>query len=162
MPSAGLLTLTMAEPILSTVNGVLGPAAGAVLPARSVAVPAASEMPSVPLPVRIVSVTVRVVPVPVTPIEAVTVPVAFTVMSPAESVLALKFASAYVTVYVTDPEATMVADGAPMETVGGVLSTVNVAPLVGAAVITFPARSVPVLKAIVAVPLPAPTTYDPL
>ena len=56
----------------------------------------------------------------------------------------------------------MAADGAPMATVGGVLSTVNVDPLVGAAVITFPARSVPVLKATVAVPLPAPTTYEPV
>ena len=50
------------------------------------------------------------------------------------------------------------ADGAPMDTVGAVLSTVNVAPLVGAAVITFPARSVPVLIGTVAVPLPALTT----
>ena len=57
---------------------------------------------------------------------------------------------------------TRVADGAPMDTVGGVLSTVKVAPLVGAAVITFPARSVPVLKATVAVPLPAPTVYEPV
>src|SRR5438552_1661143 len=149
----------MAGPLLSTVNGVLV-AAGAALPARSVAVPAASEKPSVPLPAMLESVTVRVVPVPVTPIEAVAVPVAFTVMLPAESVLALKFASAYVTVYVTDPEVTMVADGGPMETVGGVLSTVKVAPLVGAAVITFAARSVPVLRTTVAVPLPAPTTND--
>src|SRR5438093_4142987 len=56
----------------------------------------------------------------------------------------------------------MVADGALIVTVGGVLSTVNVDPLVGAAVTTFPARSVPVLKATVAVPLPAPTTYEPV
>src|SRR6266516_3972647 len=49
-----------------------------------------------------------------------------------------------------------------IDAVGAVLSTVNVDPLVGAAVIPFPARSVPVLKATVAVPLPAPTTYDPV
>src|SRR5436190_22547656 len=49
-----------------------------------------------------------------------------------------------------------------MDTVGGVLSTVNVEPLVGAAMITFRGRSVPVLKATVAVPSPAPTTYEPV
>ena len=41
--------------------------------------------------------------------------------------------------------------------VGTVLSTVNVAPLVGADVTTFPARSVLALRATVAVPLPEPT-----
>src|SRR5213592_1562151 len=152
----------MAGPPLSTVNVALGPAAGAVLPAVSVAVPAAIEMPSVPLPVMLESVTVRGVPLPVTAIDAVAVPVVFSVISPTASVLELKFVSAYVTVYVTGPELAAVADGAPMDTVGAVLSTVNVAPLVGAEVITFPARSVPVLNATVAVPLPAPTTYDPV
>src|SRR6266702_7846651 len=106
----------MAGPVLSTVNGVLGPAAGAVLPAMSVAVPAAREIPSGPSPVMFDSVTVRVVPVPVTPIDAVAVPVVVGVISLAESVLALKFASAYVTVYVTGPDVTAVADGAPMDT----------------------------------------------
>ena len=46
--------------------------------------------------------------------------------------------------------------------VGAVLSTVKVAPLVGAAVITLPAKSVPVLSATVAVPLPAPTMCVPV
>src|SRR5437899_13039453 len=41
--------------------------------------------------------------------------------------------------------------------VGAVLSTVMVAPLVGAAVTTLPARSVPMLIVTVAVPLPACT-----
>jgi hypothetical protein len=41
--------------------------------------------------------------------------------------------------------------------VGAELSTVNVEPLVGADVIKFPAPSVPVLKAMVDVPSPAPT-----
>src|SRR6266704_660147 len=98
MPSAGGLTLVMAGPLLSTVNGMLGPAAGAVLPARSVAVPAAIEMAIVPSPVMLESVTVRVVPVPDTPIDAVAVRVAFNVMLLAESVLALNAVSAYVTV----------------------------------------------------------------
>ena len=40
---------------------------------------------------------------------------------------------------------------------GTVLSTVNVAPLVGVAVMTFVARSVPTLRATVAVPSPAAT-----
>src|SRR5213083_3709749 len=119
----------MAGALLSTVNVALGPAAGAVLPAVSVAVPAAMEIPRVPLPVRLESVTARVVPVPDTPIDAVAVPVVFSVISPTPSVLALKFGSAYVTVYVTGPELAAVADGAPMDTVGAVLSTVNVAPL---------------------------------
>src|SRR5207247_2018693 len=48
------------------------------------------------------------------------------------------------------------------EIVGAVLSTVKVAPLVGAAVITLPGRSVPVLSATVAVPSPAPTTCVPV
>src|SRR5881396_3778908 len=111
----------MAGPLLSTVNVALGPAAGAVLPAVSVAVPAAIEMPSVPSPVMLESVTVRVVPVPVTAINAVAVPVVFSVILPTTSVLALKFESAYVTVYVTGPERVVVADGAPIDTVGGVL-----------------------------------------
>src|SRR5437667_3089610 len=132
MPSAGLLTLLMAGPVLSTVNGVLGPAAGAALPAVSVAVPARMEIPSVPLPERLQSVTVRVRSEPVTAIDASAVPVLFRVISVADSVLALKLVvSAYVTVYVTGPELALVADGAPMDTVGGVLSTVNVDPLVG-------------------------------
>src|SRR5204863_3375212 len=131
----------MAGPLLSTVNVVLGPAAGAVLPSVSVAVPAAMEVPGGPLPVMLESVTVRDVPVPVTAIDAVAVPVVFSVISPTPSVLALKFESAYVTVYVTGPELAAAADGAPIDSVGGVLSTVNVAPLVGAAVITFPATS---------------------
>src|SRR5205814_6226603 len=112
--------------VLSTVNVALGPAAGALFPAVSVAVPAAMEMPSVPSPVMLDSVTVRVLPVPVTPIDAVAVPVVFSVILPTPSVLALKFASAYVTVYVTGPALVVVADGAPIDTVGAVLSTVKV------------------------------------
>ena len=41
------------------------------------------------------------------------------------------------------------------ETVGAVLSTVTVAPDVGAAVTTFPDASVPTLNANVSVPFPA-------
>src|SRR5436189_262519 len=144
----------MAGPLLSTANVALGPAAGAVLPAVSVAVPAAMEIPRVPLPVMLESVTVRVVPVPDTPIDAVAVPVVFSVISPTASVLELKFVSAYVTVYVTGPALAAVADGAPMDTVGAVLSTVNVAPLVGAELTTLPATSVPMLIVTVAVPPP--------
>lgn len=47
--------------------------------------------------------------------------------------------------------------GAVIERVGAVLSTVNVAPLVGAEVMALPAKSVPVERATVAVPSPAPT-----
>ena len=52
------------------------------------------------------------------------------------------------------------ADGDPqiaMDAVGAVLSTVKVAPLVGVAVTTLPATSVPMLIVTVAVPLPACT-----
>src|SRR5947207_6956071 len=115
------------------------------------------EIPRVPLPVMLESVTVRGVPLPVTAIDAVAVPVVFSVISPTASVLELKFVSAYVTVYETGPDAVAVAEGAPIDTVGGVLSTVNVAPLVGVAVTTFPGRSVPMLIVTVAVPLPACT-----
>src|SRR5437763_755784 len=44
-------------------------------------------------------------------------------------------------------------------TAGGVLSTVNVAPLLGVEVIVLPARSFPVLSETVAVPFPDPTLY---
>ena len=44
-----------------------------------------------------------------------------------------------------------------MVAVGGILSTVKVAPPVGVAVITLVAESVPMPSATVAVPLPAPT-----
>src|ERR1044071_2404601 len=45
---------------------------------------------------------------------------------------------------------------------GAVLSTVKVAPLAGAEVITLPVRSVPVLSATVAVPAPEPTRCVPV
>jgi hypothetical protein len=80
------------------VTVALGPLAGAGLPAVSVAVPDGREIPSEPVPVMFESVTVRVVPVPVTAIDAVAVPVVFSVISVSESVLALKYVSAYVTV----------------------------------------------------------------
>ena len=57
----------------------------------------------------------------------------------------------------TGPRLVDETEGALIATVGGKLSTVKVAPLVGAEVIRLPARSVPVLSATVAVPLPPPT-----
>ena len=70
------------------------------------------------------------------------------------------------TLLMASPELTMVTVAPPFLVtlvaktvfwlVGAVLSTVKVAPLVGAAVMTFPARSVPVLSAIVDVPSTAP------
>src|SRR5438093_906924 len=132
----------MAGPLLSTVNEVLGPAAGAVLPAVSVAVPAAMEMPSVPLPVMLESVTVRVLPRPATPIGA-----------GASAIASLNVA---VSVSVV-PCLTRPAGAYVMAAVGAALSTVKVAPLVGAAVIRFPATSVPMLIVTVAVPVPACT-----
>src|SRR5204862_252992 len=116
----------MAGPLLSTVNVTLV-AVGAGLPAVSVAVPAAREIPSGPSPVMFESVTVRVVPVPVTAIVAVIV------SAPPDRAALGEYVRA---------------------AVGAVLSTVMVAPLVGAAVTTLPARSVPMLIVTVAVPLP--------
>ena len=84
--------------VLSTVKGVLGPAAGAKFPAVSVAVPAATEIPRVPSPVIPETVTVRVVPLPEIPTVAVAVPVLLNVTFPADSVLRLKLMSEYVTV----------------------------------------------------------------
>ena len=76
-------------------------------------------------------------------------------------------AGANQTLLVASPELTMVTVAPPFLVtlaaktvswlVGAVLSTVKVAPLVGAAVTTLPAKSVPVLSATVAVPSPAPT-----
>ena len=97
LPTDGALSVTVGT-VLSTVNVPLGPAAGATFPTVSTAVPAASEIPSVPLPVIPLIVTVRVAPDPVTPTVPFAVPVLFNVMFPTASVLALKFASAYVTV----------------------------------------------------------------
>ena len=90
--------ITTVGALLSTVMVALGPAAGAAFPTVSTAVPAASEIPSVPLPVIPLIVTVRVAPEPVTATLPFAVPVLFNVMFPTVSVLALKFASAYVTV----------------------------------------------------------------
>lgn len=47
--------------------------------------------------------------------------------------------------------------GCVITTVGAVLSTVNVAPELGAEVTTLPDKSVPIDRATVAVPSPAPT-----
>ena len=68
---------------------------------------------------------------------------------------------------VASPELTMVTDEPPLLVtldaktvswfVGVVLSTMKVAPLVGADVIGFPTRSVPVLSDTLAVPSPEPT-----
>jgi hypothetical protein len=112
--------------VLSTRKVVLGPAAAALLPAVSVAVPAAIEIPSVPSPVRLLIVIVRVVPEPVTPTVPLAVPVLLRVTFPVASVLALKFVSVYVTVKLTGPDLDSVAEGAPIATVGPVVSLNNV------------------------------------
>jgi hypothetical protein len=108
--------------VLSTRKVVLGPAAAALLPAVSVAVPAAIEIPSVPSPVRLLIVTVRVTPDPVTPTVPFAVPVLLSVTSPVASVLVLKLISVYVTVKLTGPTLDSVAEGAPIVTVGPVVS----------------------------------------
>src|SRR5438093_1129060 len=97
MLADGAETLTVGA-VLCSVDVALGQAAGARWPAVSLAVPAAIEIAKVPLPVMPEMVTVRVRPLLETPTEPLAVPVAFRVMSAALSVLALKFASAYVTV----------------------------------------------------------------
>ena len=86
--------MLMVGAVVSTWNVLLGPAAGALLPAVSEAVPGAIEIPRVPSPEIPLNVTVRVVPVPASALTvALAVLVLFNVMSLAESVLALKFAS---------------------------------------------------------------------
>ena len=62
----------------------------------------------------------------------------------------------------TGPDLVSATEGALIVTVGGVLSTVKVAPLVGEEVIKLPAKSVPVLNATVAVPFPMPTMCVPV
>ena len=97
LPTDGVPIATVGA-VLSTVIVALGPAAGATFPTVSTAVPAATLIPSVPLPVIPLIVTVRVAPDPDTPTVPFAVPVLSNVMFPTASVLALKFASAYVTV----------------------------------------------------------------
>jgi hypothetical protein len=99
LPVGGLMTVTVGAGVPgATVKVVLALLADAVFPATSLAVPAAMVMPSVPVPVMLLRVTVRVVPEPVTATVPSAVPVLFNVMLPTASVLALKAASAYVTV----------------------------------------------------------------
>src|SRR5207248_423138 len=83
------------------------------------------EMPSEPSPVMPLMVTVYVVPAPVRPIMPSAVPVLSSVISAEVRLLDAKWASAYVTVNVTELLAVIEADGAPMLTVGAVLSTRN-------------------------------------
>src|SRR5437773_181798 len=150
----------MVGPVLSTVNGMLGAAAGAVLPARSVAVPAAIEMRSVPSPVMLDSVTVRVVPVPATPIDAVAGPVlAPLTENRGAGTSAMASLNVAVSVNVV-PCLTIPAGAYVRAAVGDVLSTLKVAPLVGVAVIRFPATSFPAPIVTVAVAsTPACTVY---
>jgi hypothetical protein len=86
---------------------------------------------------------------------------AATVLAPLIAIFgtgAFAIASSKVAVINSDvPDFTGPAGAYVIAAVGAVLSTVKLAPLVGAAVITFPAKSVPTLKATVAVPSPAPT-----
>src|SRR5687768_4492831 len=90
--------MLMLGAVLSTAKVLLGPAAGAKFPAVSLAVPAAMEIPKAPLPLILSLLAALPISLPDTPIVPVAVPVAFKVMSVPLSVLALKFASAYVTV----------------------------------------------------------------
>ena len=118
--------MLMLGPVLSTVKVALGPAARERLPAVSDALPEAMLIPSVPSPLIPVISTVRLpVPEPVTFTVPVAVPVVLSVIMPGAS--KMLSAPVYVTVYVTGPEFVSETDGAPMLSVGAVLSTTNVA-----------------------------------
>src|SRR5437773_52443 len=147
----------MAGPLLSTVNGMLGPAARAVLPARSVAVPAAIEMASVPSPAPTTYEPVYWVA------STLVMGVAAAVLPPltenrGAGTSAMASLNVAVSVNVV-PCLTIPAGAYVMAAVGAVLSTVKVAPLVGVAVIRFPATSFPAPIVTVAGPLPACTVY---
>jgi len=94
-------------------------------------------------------------------VQAAAVPPVATNAPPStEIVVVLKFASDDVPLNATVVAVEYVAVvGDTIVEVGAVLSTVNVALAVGVAVIIFPAKSVPVESATVAVPSPAPTVY---
>ena len=142
--------------VLSTVNVVLGPAAGARLPARSEAVPAAIEIPRLPLPVMLLMVTVRVRPVPLTAMR----PVGRAGLVQ-RHVAGGQGAGVEVGVGIghgVGDRAALgdrAAEGAAMEIVGAVLSTVKVVlgPAAGA---RLPARSEAVPAAIEIPRLPLP------
>ena len=128
--------------MVSTEKGVPGPAAGARLPALSLAVPAAMEMLNVPLPVMLLMVTVLLSPEPWTlVIVPFAVPVLFKVISPASSVFALKFVSAYVIVYVTGPLLVLATLGAPISIVGAMVSKITLLSVKEAFALGLPAIS---------------------
>ena len=122
----GALMLIVGEE-LSTMNGVLGPAAGALLPAGSPAVPAPMEIPSVPPPVIALMVTVYRVPAPLTLTVPLAVPVLLSVMFAGVRALVIMLASEKVTVKLTSPPLVLETDGALIVTTGARLSTRNAA-----------------------------------
>lgn len=140
--------------VLSTIKVWLGLAADDELPARSDALPAAMEMASVPSPLMPEIATLRnAVPVPLTETVPSALPVFIRVTSPSAS--ETESAPEYATSNVTGPSRVNPADGAPIETLGGVLSTVMVAlgPAVAA---KLPARSdaLPAVTEMPSVPSP--------
>ena len=103
----------------------LGPAAGVRFAAKSAAVPLASDIPRVPFPVMLEIVTVRMLPLPATATMPVAEPVVFRITSAAlKEMLSWPL---YEMAYDTGPEAVAVVEGEPIESVGGVVSTTNVA-----------------------------------
>ena len=145
--------------VLSSMKVVDGPAAPALFAEASTAVPAAIEIPTVPSPEHEDRVTVRVlVPAPLTAAEQLAVPVVLTVTSPLAKVI--DEAPVYVIVYVTEAlDLALVAEGAPMASVGAVLSTLNVVDGPALAEV-FPAASEAVADASEIPIVPSPVQDD--
>ena len=142
--------------VVSTWNVLLGPAAGEVLPAVSEAVPGAIEIPREPSPEIPLSVTVRVFPLPETPIVAIAFPVLFRVMSLGDKVLALKCASLYITVKLTELLPLVAGlDGELMTIAGPAVSRVTVLSDDVDVVFGVPARSRAAPAGTAAVTLPS-------
>ena len=125
--------------VLSTLKVVLGPAPVSKFPIGSEEVPAAMVMPSVPSPVILEIVTVGLL---VVPLETLTDPFADPVLLRVilPEVRFTEEDPVYVILNVTGPAWVSVTEGAPIETEGGVLSTLNVV-LGPSPVSVFPALS---------------------
>lgn len=130
--------------------------AALLFPAKSEAVLAAIEILRFPLPIKLVSSTVGLAVLPfLTVIVAVGPPIRETSAGVRLNVLAPE----YVIPKETVPELfTLVAEGAPIDTVGGVLSTTTSVELTVA--LLLPALSVAVLAAIAILRFPLPVRFD--
>ena len=142
-------------PALSTSRAVEGPVTRLAFPPASVAMPAAMDMLIVPFPVMPLRVTVglAVVPFVTVTVVAVAVPVVFRVTSP--DVRLMVVAPEMVTAKSAGPVIVDAGTGAPIVTIGALVSYVTVLSVLVDAALPFPDVSVatPALIAAMTMPL---------